>query len=67
MLIGRGFAPLKGRGVISVSLSVNIINEVRGLQRIYSAVHNGRGLFSLKGRGVISITISDNIMNEVSS
>ena len=67
MVIGRGLSSLTGRGVISVSLSDNIINQVRSIQRIYSPVDNGRGLSSLKGRDVIFVTISDNIINEVRS
>ena len=54
-------------GVISVSISDNIINEVRSLQTIYSPVVIGRGLSSLTGRGVISVSISGNIINEVRS
>ena len=55
------------RGVIFVCMSDNIINEVRGLQTIYSPVVIGRGLPSLTGQGVISVSISDNIINEVRS
>ena len=32
---GRGLSSLKGRGVISVTISDNIINEVRSQQTIY--------------------------------
>ena len=41
-VIGRGLSSLTGRGVISVSISDNIINEVRSLQTIYSPVVAGR-------------------------
>ena len=66
VVIGRRFSPLKGR-VISVSLSDSIINEVRSIQTIYSAVVIGRALSSLTVRGVFSVSISDNIINEVRS
>ena len=58
---------MTGRGVISVTKSDNIINEVRSLQTIFSPVLIGRGLSPLKGRGVISVIKSDNIINEVRS
>ena len=35
VLIGRGLSSLKGRGVISVTISDNIINEVRSQQTIH--------------------------------
>ena len=57
MVIGRGISPLAERDVMYVSISDNIINELRSLQRIYSPVVIGRGLSTLKGRGVISVTI----------
>ena len=60
MVIGRGLSSLTGRGVISVSVSDKVINEVRSLQTIYSPVVIGSGLSSLTGRGVISVSISDN-------
>ena len=55
------------RSVISVSISGNIINEVRSLQTIYSVVDIGRGLSSLTGRVLISESISDSRFNEVRS
>ena len=67
MVIVKGLSPSTGRGVISVSISDNIIFEVRSLQTIYSPVVIGRGLSHLTGRGVISVSISDNIINEVRS
>ena len=56
MVIGRGLSSLTWRGVISVSISDNILNEVSCLQTIYSPVDIGRGLSSLTGRGVISVS-----------
>ena len=67
MVIGSGLSTLTGRGVISVSISDNIINELRSLQTIYSPVVIGSGLSTLTGRGVISVSISDNLINEVRS
>ena len=64
MVIGRGLSSLTGRGVISVSISGYIINEVRSLQIIYSPVGIVKGLSNLTGRGVISVSISDYIFNE---
>ena len=61
----EGFSPLKGRSVISVSISDNILNEVRYLQIIYSPVVIVKGLSPLTGRGVISGSILENIMNKV--
>ena len=58
---------MTGRGVISVSISGYIINEVRSLQIIYSPVGIVKGLSHLTGRGVISVSISANIINEVRS
>ena len=63
MDIKTGISSLKGRGVISVSISDNIINEVKSLHTIYSLVVIGRGLSSLTVRGVISVSISGNIIN----
>ena len=65
MVIGSGLSTLTGRGVISVSISDNLINEVRSLQKIHSPVVIGSGISILTGRGVISVSISDNIINEV--
>ena len=56
---------MTGRGVISVTKSDNIINEVRSLQTIFSPVLIGRGIPSLTGRGVISLSILGNILHEL--
>ena len=48
---------MKGRGMISGTILENKINEVRGLQTIYSPVDIGTGLSSLTGRGAISVSI----------
>ena len=53
--------------MISVSISNNIINEVRSFQTVYSPVVIKRGIPSLMGRGVISVSISDILNNEVRS
>ena len=45
---------MTGRGLISVTISDNINNEVICLQTIYSPVLIGRGLSPLKGWGGIS-------------
>ena len=65
MVIGRGLSSLTVRGVISVSMSGNIINEVRDLQIIYSPVVIVKGPTSLTGWGVISGSILENIIHKV--
>ena len=65
MVIGSGISILTGRGVISVSIWDNIINEVRNLQIIYTPVYIVKGLSPKTGRGVISGSILENIINKV--
>ena len=67
MVIVKGLSNLTGWGVISVSISDDIINEVSCLQTIYTHVFIGRRFSPLKGRDVISVSLLDNIINEVQS
>ena len=53
--------------MISVSISDNIINDVRSLQTIYSPVLIGSALSPLNGRGGIYVSLSDIIINDVRS